>query len=86
MLDHFRSENMKESCNQSEEYQQLVRAEEESYARLDELDLTKEQRQAVEEAYEAQSAADAEYALASYFCGITDCLRFLKYIEERDEH
>ena len=33
------------------------------------------------EAFEAQSAAEAEYATESYFCGIADCIRFLKYIE-----
>ena len=40
-----------------------------------------EQREVIEEAFEAQSAAEAEYATESYFCGIADCIRFLKYIE-----
>ena len=43
--------------------------------------LTEEQREIIEEAFEAQSAAEAEYATESYFCGIADCIRFLKYIE-----
>ena len=48
---------------------------------LDTLNLTEEQREIIEEAFEAQSAAEAEYATESYFCGIADCIRFLKYIE-----
>ena len=73
-LDHFRNEN-------SEAYRRLVREEEEAYAKLDTLNLTEEQREVIEEAFEAQSAAEAEYATESYFCGIADCIRFLKYIE-----
>ena len=49
--------------------------------KLDTLNLTEEQREVIEEAFEAQSAAEAEYATESYFCGIADCIRFLKYIE-----
>ena len=59
----------------------MVREEEEAYAKLDTLNLTEEQREVIEEAFEAQSAAEAEYATESYFCGIADCIRFLKYIE-----
>ena len=51
------------------------------WAQLDTLNLTEEQREIIEEAFEAQSAAEAEYATESYFCGIADCIRFLKYIE-----
>ena len=72
-LDHFRKN--------SEAYRRLVREEEEAYAKLDTLNLTEEQREVIEEAFEAQSAAEAEYATESYFCGIADCIRFLKYIE-----
>ena len=68
-LDHFRNENMADFRKNSEAYRRLVRAEEEAYAKL------------IEEAFEAQSAAEAEYATESYFCGIADCIRFLKYIE-----
>lgn len=59
----------------SEAYRRLVREEEEAYAKLDTLNLTEEQREIIEEAFEA------EYATESYFCGIADCIRFLKYIE-----
>ena len=76
-LDHFRNENMADFRKNSEAYRRLVREEEEAYAKLDTLNLTEEQR----EAFEAQSAAEAEYATESYFCGIADCIRFLKYIE-----
>jgi len=72
-LDHFRNENMADFRKNSEAYRRLVREEEEAYAKLDTLNLT--------EAFEAQSAAEAEYATESYFCGIADCIRFLKYIE-----
>ena len=65
----------------AEEIRRLVREEEEAYAKLDTLNLTEEQREVIEEAFEAQSAAEAEYATESYFCGIADCIRFLKYIE-----
>ena len=67
-LDHFRNENMADFRKNSE-------------AKLDTLNLTEEQREIIEEAFEAQSAAEAEYATESYFCGIADCIRFLKYIE-----
>ena len=76
-LDHFRNENMADFRKNSEAYRRLVREEEEAYAKLDTLNLTEEQREVIEEAFEAQSAAEAE----SYFCGIADCIRFLKYIE-----
>ena len=84
-LDHFRNENMADFRKNSEAYKRLIRAEEEAYAKLDSLNLTEEQREIVEEAFEAQSATDAEYATESYFCGIADCIRFLKYIEEVGE-
>ena len=80
-LDHFRNENMADFRKNSEAYRRLVREEEEAYAKLDTLNLTEEQREVIEEAFEAQSAAEAEYATESYFCGIADCIRFLKYIE-----
>ena len=90
-LDHFRNENMADFRKNSEAYRRLVREEEEAYAKLDTLNvfqtlaqnpnLTEEQREIIEEAFEAQSAAEAEYATESYFCGIADCIRFLKYIE-----
>ena len=79
-LDHFRNENMADFRKNSEAYRRLVREEEEAYAKLDTLNLTEEQREVIEEAFEAQSAAEAEYATESYFCGIADCIRFLKYI------
>ena len=78
---HFRNENMADFRKNSEAYRRLVREEEEAYAKLDTLNLTEEQREIIEEAFEAQSAAEAEYATESYFCGIADCIRFLKYIE-----
>ena len=78
---HFRNENMADFRKNSEAYRRLVREEEEAYAKLDTLNLTEEQREVIEEAFEAQSAAEAEYATESYFCGIADCIRFLKYIE-----
>lgn len=80
-LDHFRNENMADFRKNSEAYRRLAREEEEAYAKLDTLNLTEEQREIIEEAFEAQSAAEAEYATESYFCGIADCIRFLKYIE-----
>lgn len=83
LADSFREENVAEVCQNSEEYQRLVREERESYEKLAVLGLTAEQREAVEQAYEAQSAADAEYAAESYFCGIADCLRFLEYMKGR---
>ena len=69
-LDHFRNENMADFRKNSEAYRRLVREEEEAYAKLDTLNLTEEQREIIEEAFEAQSAAEAEYATESYFCGI----------------
>ena len=84
-LDHFRNENMADFRKNSEAYRRLVREEEKAYARLDTLNLTAEQREVIEEAFEAQSVAEAEYATESYFCGIADCIRFLKYIEEVGE-
>ena len=80
-LDHFRNENMADFRKNSEAYRRLVREEEKAYARLDTLNLTEEQRSVVEEVIETQSAAEAEYATESYFCGIADCMRFLKYID-----
>ena len=70
-LDHFRNENMADFRKNSEAYRRLVREEEEAYAKLDTLNLTEEQREIIEEAFEAQSAAEAEYATESYFCGFS---------------
>lgn len=83
MADNFRAENVAKVCRNSEEYQRLIKEEKESYERIASLGLTEEQREVVEQAYEAQSATDAEYAAESYFCGIADCLRFLDYMKER---
>ena len=55
-LDHFRNENMADFRKNSEAYRRLVREEEEAYAKLDTLNLTEEQREIIEEAFEAQSA------------------------------
>lgn len=83
MADNFREENVAKVCQNSEEYQRLVKEERARYEKIATLGLSKEQREVVEQAYEAQSATDAEYAAESYLCGIADCLRFLEYMKER---
>ena len=56
-LDHFRNENMADFRKNSEAYRRLVREEEEAYAKLDTLNLTEEQREVIEEAFEGSECS-----------------------------
>ena len=80
-LSEFRENNMTEYRKTSQEYNEKVRKEEELHKKVQQLKLTSEERQLIDELLSAQSATEEAYSSASYLFGITDCMRFISFFQ-----
>lgn len=82
MLSEFREENMLYYRLSSSEYSENEQRIKMVQNEIDKLGLEEEVISKIENLLEMESAASSDYIERSYLQGISDCLRFLMFIQE----
>jgi len=82
MLCDFREMNMLKFRETSREYKSASEEAYEACKRLESFSLTKEEREAIDDAMDMEAATSAIYVEQSYLQGISDCIKFLQFINQ----
>lgn len=81
MLAEFRENNMLTFRQNSREYREANKEAYEACKRINSIRLTKDEREAIDNALDMEAATSAIYVEQSYIQGISDCLKFLQFIK-----